>query len=317
MSYRQLTQEDRCQIAALRLERKSYAEIGRRMGRSGSTISREHKRNQCHWDRKYRASHAQSMTNRRRRESRQGGQFSVEDHREVERLLRKDWSPEQISGCLRRSGMLRISHETIYQWVLQDKKEGGDLHEHLRCARKQRRKRYGAYDSRGRRAGKRMIGERPKEVETRKTLGHWEIDTVHGSGKHSVVTIVERKSGYVEIGKIRAVTKEETTRAILKLMNRHLRSYKSITADNGCEFHGYKTIEALTDVPFYFATPHHSWERGTNENTNGLIRQYLPKGADLRFLSQRRCNQIAKILNDRPRKRLGYRTPKEVFNEGL
>lgn len=304
-------------IGALRMERKSFAEIGRRMGRSGSTISREHKRNQCHWDQKYRASHAQSMTNRRRRESRQGGRFKAEDHREVVGLLRRDWSPEQISGSLRRSGRLQISHETIYKWILQDKNEGGDLYEHLRCARKQRRKRYRAYDSRGRLAGKRMIGERPEEVESRLTSGHWEIDTVHGSGKHSIVTLVERRSGYTEIGKIEAVTMKETTRSILELMSRHLHRYKSITADNGSEFHDYKTVEAVTDVPFYFATPHHSWERGTNENTNGLIRQYLPKGADLRFLSQQRCNQIAKILNDRPRKRHGYRTPKEIFNENI
>lgn len=315
MSYRQLTLDDRCTIAAFRLQRLSYAEIGRRMGRAGSTISREHKRNKCHWDGKYRASHAQKNTNRRRRESRQGERFSVEDRKEVERLLRKDWSPEQVSGYLRRKDQLHISHETIYQWVWKDKAEGGDLHEHLRGARKQRRKRYGAYDSRGRLAGKRMIGERPSEVEGRKTIGHWEIDTVHGSGKHAVVTIVERKSGYVEIGKIKAATMNETNRSILHLMARNLRSYKTITADNGAEFHDYKAIERITDVPFYFATPHHSWERGTNENTNGLIRQYLPKGADLRFLSQNRCNGIAKILNERPRKRHGYRTPSDVFDE--
>lgn len=315
MDYIQLTQEERYQIAALRIEKKSFAEIGRRLGRAGSTISREHKRNRSPWDGFYRASHAQNRANKRRRESRQGTRFTVEDHREVERLLRLDWSPEQVSGSLRRDDQLHISHETIYQWILQDKVEGGDLHEHLRGARKQRRKRYGAYDSRGRLAGKRMIGERPLEVEGRKTLGHWEIDTVHGSGKHSVVTLVERKSGYVEIGKIPAVTMRETTSSILKLMGRHLRCYKTITADNGAEFHDYKTVEAITDVPFYFATPHHSWERGTNENTNGLIRQYLPKGADLKFLSQKRCNQIAKNLNERPRKRHGYRTPSEIFNE--
>lgn len=315
MNYTQLTQEERYQIAALRIEKKSFAEIGRRLGRAGSTISREHKRNRSPWDGFYRGSHAQNRANKRRRESRQGERFSIEDRREVERLLRKDWSPEQVAGHLRRTGELHISHETIYQWIWQDKAEGGDLHGHLRGARKQRRKRYGAYDSRGRLAGKRMIGERPADVEARKTVGHWEIDTVHGSGKHSVVTIVERRSGYVEIGKIKAATMDETNRAILHLMARNLPRYRTITADNGAEFHAYKTIEAITDVPFFFATPHHSWERGTNENTNGLIRQYLPKGADLRFLSQNRCNGIAKILNERPRKRHGFRTPSEVFNE--
>lgn len=315
MSYKHLNQEERCWIAALRSQKKSFAEIGRIIGRSGSTISREYRRNRSVGDGHYRASHAQNRANKRRRESRQGGRFSVEDHREVERLLREDWSPEQVSGLLHKEGLLEISHETIYQWTLNDKADGGDLYKHLRCAQKKRRKRYGARDSRGRLPGKRMIGERPQEVETRECLGHWEIDTVHGSGKHSVVTIVERKSGYVQIGKIAAVTMRETTRAILMLMGRHLHRYKTITADNGCEFHDYKTVEAFTNVPFYFATPHHSWERGTNENTNGLIRQYLPKGQDLSSLSQRRCDQIAKKLNQRPRKRHGYRTPEEVFNE--
>jgi len=257
------------------------------------------------------------MTNRRRRESRQGGQFSAEDHRVVEQLLRKDWSPEQVSGHLRRTGDLLISHETIYKWIWRDKAEGGTLWVHLRGARKQRRKRYGAYDSRGRLAGKRMIGERPLEVELRETVGHWEVDTVHGSGKHSVVTLVERKSGYVEIGKIKAVTMVDTNRSLIDLIGRHFYRYKTITSDNGAEFHGYKTIEAITDIPFYFANPHHSWERGTNENTNGLIRQYVPKGADLKLLSQDRCNEIAKMLNARPRKRLNFRTPSEVFSENV
>ncbi|MDB4430100.1 IS30 family transposase [Akkermansiaceae bacterium] len=313
MKYTQLSQQERYQITALRMEKKSFAEIGRRMGRAGSTISREHRRNRSPWDNMYRASHAQNRANKRRRESRSGTRFSREQHREVKRLLRRNWSPEQVSGYLRRMGELRISHETIYQWVLKDKILGGSLWKHLRGSRKKRRKRYGAYDSRGRLAGKRMIDERPQEVASRKTLGHWEIDTVHGSGKHSVVTLVERKSGYVEIGKISAVTMLETNRSMLGLIGRHYRSYRSITSDNGCEFHGYGMIERITGIPFYFAHPHHSWERGTNENTNGLIRQYLPKGKDLRTLTQQRCDAIAKKLNDRPRKRLGYRTPSEVF----
>jgi IS30 family transposase len=138
---------------------------------------------------------------------------------------------------------------------------------------------------------------------------------VHGAGKHSVVTLVERRSGYVEIGKIAAVTVDETNRCMVALIGRNLRGYATITADNGAEFHGYRMLEAVTGVPFYFAHPHHSWERGTNENTNGLIRQYLPKGKDLSTLTQSNCDRIAEILNSRPRKRHNYKTPKEVFNE--
>lgn len=315
MKYTQLSQEERHRITALRIEKKSFAEIGRTLGRAGSTISREHARNRSPWDNFYRASHAQNRANKRRRESRAGSRFSRSDRREVERLVRKDWSPEQVSGHLRRAGGLRISHETIYGWVWLDKEMGGTLWQHLRGSRKKRRKRYGANDSRGRLAGKRMIGERPAEAESRATCGHWEADTVHGSGKHSVVTLVERKSGYVEIGKIAAVTVAETNLSMACLIARNLRSYGSITADNGAEFHGYAMVEKITGIPFYFATPHHSWERGTNENTNGLIRQYLPKGKDLRHVTQADCDRIAATLNRRPRKRHNYRTPEEVFRE--
>ena len=317
MSYFQLSKEERHRIAALRIEKKSASEIARRLGRAGSTISRELRRNRSKWDGHYRAEHAQHRANKRRRESRQGSQFSRSQRRAVEKLLRKDWSPEQVSGHLDRTGRMRISHETIYKWIWQDRSEGGTLWKHLRGSRKQRRKRYGRYDSRGRLAGKRLIDERPVEVEQRQVVGHWEVDTVHGSGKHSVVTLVERKSGYVEIGKIKAVTMEEANRSLLKLIGRNLWSYETITADNGAEFHGYRQIEAVTEIPFYFAHPHHSWERGTNENTNGLIRQYLPKGKDLCGLTQRMCDQIAHKLNERPRKRHNYHTPAEVFFEEI
>jgi IS30 family transposase len=227
----------------------------------------------------------------------------------------EDWSPEQVSGALSISGIPEISHQTIYQHVLKDRRAGGTLWRHLRGSNKKRRKRYGAYDSRGRLAGKRPIGDRPQQAEDRETTGHWEIDTVHGGGLESVITLVDRKSGFVQIGRLAQRTIEETNRRLLKLMARHPGCYQTITSDNGCEFHGYKEVEAKSEVKFYFATPHHSWERGTNENTNGLIRQYLPKGASMATLTQQQCDSIAKKLNSRPRKRLGYRTPYQVFYE--
>ena len=200
--------------------------------------------------------------------------------------------------------------------VWRDLRNGGSLHTHLRGARKQRRKRYRSYASRGRLAGKRMIHERPAAVESRRQTGHWEIDTVMGAGQQGdcVVTVVERKSGFVLIGKLPCRTKEHAIRVIVGLIRRHPGRFKTITSDNGTEFHCYRAIEAATGVKFYFATPHHAWERGTNENTNGLIRQYLPKRQSMAKLTQNQCDRIAQKLNDRPRKRHAYKTPNECFS---
>jgi len=231
----------------------------------------------------------------------------------VEGLLRKDWSPEQVAGWLRRQGLLAISHETIYRYIWADKHEGGTLHGHLRGARRKRRKRYGSYESRGRVAGKRPITTRPVIVEARAQLGHWEADTVLGPGRPCILSMVERKTGYVLIGKLLARTTAEVNRRATQLIRRQRRAVRTITADNGTEFHGYAALEQATGTRFYFATPHHAWERGTNENTNGLIRQYLPKGQSMARLKQHDCNAIARQLNRRPRKRLGYRTPEECY----
>ena len=193
--------------------------------------------------------------------------------------------------------------------------EGGELYKRLRCAMKQRRKRYGRYDSRGRLAGKRHLSQRPASVERRQAAGHWEIDTVMGTGSdHCIVTLVERATGYLLIGKLRARTMEEAAKRTIQLVKKHPGKFRTITADNGTEFHSYKDIERATGVKFYFATPHHAWERGTNENTNGLIRQYLPKRTSMDHVTQHDCNAIAKKLNTRPRKRYDYDTPEERFH---
>jgi IS30 family transposase len=191
-----------------------------------------------------------------------------------------------------------------------------NLYTHLRGARKRRRKRYGAYDSRGRLAGKRPISERPAEVEARDRVGHWEIDTVAGTGsKDCIVSLVERRSGLLLIGKLGDRTVESLNRRVIHLIRHRGAPFETVTADNGTEFHGYERIERLTGAAFYFARPYHSWERGSNENANGLIRQYLPKGRSMAGLSQQRCNAIARRLNTRPRKRLGFKTPLECYSE--
>lgn len=315
MRYHQITSAQRYMISALRRQGLNQSQIARNLQCHRSTICRELKRNGSRARGHYRPSKAIELTNGRRARSRRNQQFGPADYRRVRALLRRQWSPEQISGYLHRHQLLSISHETIYRYIWADRRAGGDLYLQLRCARKQRRKRYGYYDSRGRLAGKRHISERPACAASRRTLGHWEIDTVMGTGsKHCIVSVVERKSGYLLIGKLKARTTEQTTQRTIDLVRRHPDRFDTITADNGTEFHDYPAIEDATDVTFYFATPHHSWERGTNENTNGLIRQYLPKGTSMTRLTQPRCNAIAKQLNTRPRKRLDYQTPEECFN---
>ena len=316
MTYRQLTSEERYMLAALRRQGFNQSRIARTLGRHRSTVGRELRRNSTRADGRYRASTAQERTNGRRSRSRRNQRFSAQDFALVEELLCRQWSPEQVAGHLRRTGQLSISHETIYRHVWRDKRAGGTLYTHLRGARKRRRKRYGAYDSRGRLAGKRLISERPAEVEARSHVGHWEADTVAGAGsKDCVLTLVERKTGLLLVGKLADRTAGALSRRVVRLIGRHAGRFETITADNGTEFHDYRRVEARTGAIFYFARPYHAWERGSNENANGLLRQYLPKGGSMAGLSQHQCNAIARKLNTRPRKRLGFRTPLECFNE--
>lgn len=314
MSYHQITPQERYRLSALRAQGLSNAQIAKAMGRHRSTIWREVRRN-CHvYDGYYKVEKAIQHANARRWRSRSHPRFRPEQLARVWSLIRQRWSPEQVSGTLGINGELSISHETIYRHIWADMKRGGRLHRFLRCAIKKRRKRYRSYDSRGRLAGKTMIQDRPAHIEHRRRLGHWEIDTVLGKGsKHCIVSLVERKSGYLQIAKLQARNVEQTTAGTIQLIKRHTNRFRTITADNGTEFHGYANIQKATGVKFYFATPHHAWERGTNENTNGLIRQYLPKGTSMARVTQQQCDDIARALNTRPRKRHGYKTPEQIF----
>jgi transposase, IS30 family len=304
MRYSQITLDERYRLAALRTQHPplSNAEIARQLGRHPSTVGRELRRNATKYDGAYRPSKAQERTNGRRSRSRRGSTFTARQWMLVEDLLAEGWSPEQISGRLRRDGILRISYETIYKHVWEDKHAGGSWHLCLRQRTKKHRKRYATTERRGRLAGKRHISERPMVVEQRRQIGHWEIDTVHGSGSDSVATLVERVSGFSVIGKLANLTADAFNRRVLKLLARPTLGlrliYRTFTADNGTEFHSHLEVERKTGVRFYFANPYHSWERGTNENTNGLIRQYLPKRTSMAALTQRDCNAIAQRLND-------------------
>jgi len=311
-TYHQLTSEERYALATLKRQGLRPAAIARALGRHRSTICREIERN-SRKDGGYRWFTAGEKTRGRRSRSRRNQRFGPADWELVEAWLREDFSPEQVSGWLRRFRLLSISHETIYRYIWMNKRRGGTLHRHLRCAQKKRRKRYGRYDSRGRLAGKKPISDRPPGAQNRSRVGHLEGDTVLGTDKNCLLTLVDRKTGFTIIGKLEARTVEATNRCAIELIRRTERRIRSVTVDNGTEFHGYKAIETATGADFFFATPHHSWERGTNENTNGLIRQYAPKKTSLAHLTQDDCDRIANKLNNRPRKRLGFRTPADCY----
>jgi len=314
--YHQITSEERYTLSLLRKRGLSQAAIARVLDRHPSTISREVRRNRCASDgQSYKPELAHWYARRRLRRSRRNSQFTPADWAVVEAVLREDWSPEQIVGWFARFKILAISHETIYRHIWRDKRRGGHLHVHLRRANKPFRKRYGGYDSRGRLAGKRPIATRPPGAEHRSRFGHWEGDTVLGDSQAGacIVTLVERKSGFTAIGKVARRAGSDVNHRLRQLIEVQPRPVRTITVDNGTEFHSYKALEQVVDARFYFATPHHAWERGTNENTNGLIRQYLPKRASMEHLTQHDCHRIATKLNRRPRKRLGYRTPEECY----
>lgn len=312
--YRQLAREERYLISAYLKAKWSLRAIAAELGRSPSTISREVRRNATTHDGAYRPSKADRYAGARRRRCRRGPKFTERQYALVRRYLRKKWSPKQIVGTLKPQGALDMSHESIYRYLLRDKQAGGKLWKNLRLKTKLRRKRYGKHDWRGVLRGKKHITERPPEVELRQEVGHWEGDTVVGKDlRHSILTLVERATGLTVIRKLKARNTQETNKALRAVLKQHGARMKTITFDNGTEFHDYEEIEKEFCIDCYFATPYHSWERGTNENTNGLIRQYVPKGTCMKNLTQAKCDWIARELNTRPRERYGFKTPEAMY----
>jgi IS30 family transposase len=314
MAYRQLTQDERYAMANMLHQGYSCREIGYVLSRSPSTICRERQRNATTHDGNYRAEKAQQYATARRKRTRKKSQFSEHEWQAVERLLKNKWSPAQIVGRHRALQQPTMSKETIYRYVWRDRRAGGDLWRSMRILSKFGRKHRGSPATRGRLIGKRHISERPAQVNDRIELGHWEGDTVMGADqRHCVLTLVERVTGYLVMKKLSARNKQQAAAALSQAISQHRDRVATITLDNGTEFHDYERVEQRHSVAFYFATPYHSWERGTNENTNGLIRQYLPKGMCMRHITQRDCTRIAKELNNRPRQRLGFKTPSEAY----
>ncbi len=278
-----------------------------------STVLREVRRN-C-GQRGYRPKQAQTSARARKRQQTRAAATRIAQATwlEVEALLLKDWSPQQVSGYLGREQKQSLSHERIYQHIYADKAAGGDLHRHLRCQKK-RRKRYGSYDRRGQIPQRISIEERPKIVETRRRIGDWEADTIIGQ-KHqqAIVSLVERTTKLCLLKRVARNTAEAVEQAMRELLQPVTAQVHTITSDNGREFSHHQAIATQLRANFYFAHPYASWERGTNENTNGLVRQYFPKKSDFSKISDEEIERVMERLNTRPRKTLGFRTPNQVF----
>ncbi len=307
MSYTHLTEEERYHIYGLKKAGFSLSAISQELGRSRSTISREIARNTG--KRGYRPKQANQLA--KERKSNNAKQISQTTWQKVEDKLREQWSPEQVSGRLKLA-----SHESIYQHIYEDKRKGGDLYKYLRC-QKARRKRYGSHSRRGCIANRVGIENRPKIVEKRSRIGDWEADTIIGKGhQQAIVSLVDRRSGFTLLAKVKNKTAEAVSQAIIGLLEPFASdALETITADNGREFAWHEKISDALDTSFFFANPYASWERGTNENTNGLVRQYFPKKQMFSEITDEQIQAVMEKLNHRPRKRLGFKTPYEVLSE--
>lgn len=310
MSYVQFGFDERCMLYALKNAGKSVAEIAVSLGRHISSIYRELKRNIG--GRGYRPKQAHTMAETRSQTAGQASTLDSEVFKTVEEMLRLNWSPEQISGRLKKEEGIKISHESIYQHVLADKKNGGDLYRHLRCQKKNR-KRYGTkrHDNRGKIKNRVSIEERPNIVEKKTRLGDWEGDLIIGKNHiGALVTLTDRKSKRVKIGIVPSKESSVVSETICHLLKDE--KVFTITFDNGKEFANHEYIAEETGSKVYFAHPYSSWERGLNENTNGLIRQYFPKGSSFEWITKPDVIAVENALNSRPRKTLGYNTPDEI-----
>ena len=313
MKYKQLTLEKRYQISALIKAGLNQKSIARELGVHPSTISREFRRN-SDAIRGYNAEFAQIKSTKIERSKKKRFSLTKPIEKYIRAKLKLDWSPEQISGRMRKDTGISVVHETIYRYIYTNKKNGGKLYKYLRHKNKKYHCRSNDYMRRGTIIDRVMIDKRPKIVEKKNRIGDLEIDTVVGKDhKGFLVTVVDRKSKFVIIKNVPTKEASVVTEALIEMIYPIKGITKTITSDNGKEFAYHKQISAALETDFYFANPYHSWERGLNEHTNGLIRQYLPKKSEFLNVSKDEINMIQNRLNHRPRKILNYKTPYEVF----
>lgn len=312
MAYRRVTEDERRHIYRWRQEGHGVREMARRLGRAASSISREIRRNTG--GRGYRPKQANGLA--KRRAERPGPRsFTEEVRADAEEKLKQGWTPEIISNRARLEGRASVCKETIYKHVYADAKAGGDLWTHLPRAGRKRRRRCPRKEGRGRGRipNQRMIETRPAEVETRRSVGHWEGDLINGAnGTGNLVTLVERSTRFTLVGRTQTKEAGEVTPEICGLFGQmHPECLLTLTLDNGKEFAWHERMADTSGVDVYFARPYHSWERGTNENTNGLIRRLHPKQSSFADIDEEALIRIDRYINDRPRKCLGWLTPRE------
>src|SRR5271167_475136 len=311
--YRRIKYEDRCQIYALSKRGSSQESIAEVLGVSQSAVSREIHRNRG--ERGYRFKQAKAKAQARQAIRSKPRKLTVPTRSKIEAKLRQmRWSPEQISGWLFEQG-IKLSHERIYQMIWQDKRDGGNLWRSLRRRGKRYNKRAGKNAGRGLIPNRTDISERPAIVARKGRLGDWEGDTVVGARHQGgLLTHVERKSMLTKITKLPRTTAKATHKATVRRLKPIRRFVETITYDNGKEFASHQQTAKALKAKVYFATPYHAWERGLNENTNGLIRDFFPKGTDFSMVSYAEVAKVERLLNSRPRKSLGFRAPQEVFD---
>ena len=310
MKYNHLSQNERYQIFSLMKEGLNCTQIANNLGRSKSTISSEIRRNKG--GRGYRPKQADRLPQERSIGSRNARRIEPHVLKAAFERISEQLSPEQVAA------ELPISHEALYQHIYVNKADGGLLWKNLRSQKKKRKRYAGGTDRRGQIPGRHPIHERPADVETRRTVGHWEGDTVIGAGhKQAIVTLVERRSGYARLMKVSHKTSKQVADAVIKKLRSINAGVKTITFDNGKEFAEHARIDEALGSKTYFADPFSSWQRGSNENFNGLLRQYIPKKRPLSTVTDEELKMIEERLNNRPRKRLRFKTPNQVFHESL
>jgi len=318
MAYKRVTEGERRHIYRWRQEGHGLREVARRLGRAASSICRELVRNRS--QRGYRPKRAQWKATEKAR--RPGPRRFTEAVRvDAEARLKDGWTPEIIGERARLEGRAWVCKETIYKHIYADAKAGGTLWKNLPRAHRKRRRRCPRQDGRGRGRipNQRMIDTRPAEVETRASVKHWEGDLINGAHETGhLVTLVERNTRFSLVGRTDTKEAEEVTRTICALFAPLPQaSRQSLTLDNGKEFARHEDLARRTGMDVFFAKPYHSWERGTNENTNGLIRRLHPKKSSFAGIGKAELKRIDTFLNDRPRKCLGWLTPREKMTAFL